>query len=80
MAMTSSVSPQRQEALRAMLLDTADLLKKNRASEVSEAAIEDFVALSWLEWNGGALRITTTGRNICNQLVAGMTKQQTGHL
>jgi len=26
------------------------------------------VALHWLEWNGGALRLTVTGTNMCEQM------------
>jgi len=31
--------------------------------------IADYVALDWLEWQGGGLRLTVTGRNVCNQVV-----------
>ena len=30
--------------------------------------IDDYVAMNWLEWNGGGLRLTTTGDNVCKQL------------
>jgi hypothetical protein len=32
-------------------------------------SISDYVALHWLEWNGGALRLTTR-RKVCDQLKA----------
>lgn len=57
----------RQEALRLELPFIADLLRARRASEISEAAIEDLVSLCWLEWFGGKLKLTQTGTNICQQ-------------
>lgn len=59
----------RREALRDGLPATIKLLEHRRAAEIADGYIEDYVALSWLEWHGGALRITTTGENICRQLV-----------
>ena len=63
----------RREALRVTLLATVDLLRRCRAAEVPEADIEDLVALNWLEWHGGSLRLTEVGENMCKQLAAGMT-------
>jgi len=63
----------RRDTLRDSLLATVDLLKRRRAAEISEGYIEDYVALNWLEWNGGGLRLTTTGQNICSQLTARLT-------
>lgn len=62
----------RREALRLALPGTADLLMRRRASEIAEGDIDDYVSLSWLEWNGGGLRLTTTGSNICRQLFDGV--------
>jgi len=45
----------------------ADLLHHRRAGEIDEAVIDDMVSLSWLEWLGGSLQLTTTGVNICRQ-------------
>ncbi len=59
----------RRELLRQALPETADLLKRRRASEIAEDYIDDYVALNWLEWNGGGLRLTATGDNVCRQLV-----------
>ncbi len=63
----------RREALKVTLPVTVDLLRRCRAAEVAEADIEDYVALNWLEWNGGSLRLTEVGENMCKQLAAGMT-------
>lgn len=60
----------RREALRDALLSTVDLLKRRRACDIEEGYIDDYVALHWLEWNGGGLRLTTTGENICRQLTS----------
>jgi hypothetical protein len=62
----------RRETLRLELLATVDSLQRRRADLVGEGLIEDYVALHWLEWNGGALRLTVTGTNICAQLRARM--------
>jgi hypothetical protein len=60
----------RREQLRLELLPTVDALNRRRADLVSEGFIEDYVALHWLEWNGGALRLTVTGVNMCEQMRA----------
>lgn len=62
----------RREQLRQQLLATVDSLHRRRADLVPEGFIADYVALGWLEWNGGALRTTLTGTNVCNQLRAGL--------
>ena len=59
---------------RAHLQDTlpavVGLLHRRRADLVGDALIGDYVALDWLEWNGGALRLTVVGENICAQVRA----------
>ena len=60
--------PLRQDALRDGLLDTVSLLKQHRAAEIVDGYIDHYVTLNWLEWNGGSLRLTVTGDNICKQL------------
>jgi hypothetical protein len=47
-----------------------DLLHRRRADLIGDGTISDYVALHWLEWNGGGLRLTATGRNVCDQLKA----------
>ena len=59
----------RREALRDGFLHTVDLLKQRRADQIGDGDIADYVALDWLEWNGGGLRVTTVGSNLCRQLV-----------
>ena len=65
---TSDTLALRHDSLRESLLATVDLLKRRRAAEIDASFIDDYVALNWLEWNGGGLRLTVTGENICRQL------------
>lgn len=58
----------RRESLRDGFLHTVDLLKQRRADQIGEGDIADYVTLDWLEWNGGGLRVTTVGSNLCRQL------------
>lgn len=60
----------RGEQLRLELLNTVDSMQRQRADLVSEGFIEDYVALHWLEWKGGALRLTVTGTNMCERMRA----------
>jgi hypothetical protein len=59
----------RREALRNDLLSTVDLLKRRQAACIADGYIDDYVALDWLEWYGGMLRLTKTGDNVCKQLI-----------
>ncbi|MDO9095584.1 MAG: hypothetical protein Q7U99_23450 [Rubrivivax sp.] len=58
----------RQEALRSALPATVNLLKQHRAADIAESDINDYVNMNWLEWNGGSLRLTVTGDNVCRQM------------
>ena len=67
------VAPRRPPVLRCgqlrnEFLATVDSLQHRRAHQISEGFIADYVALNWLEWNGGALRLTMTGTNMCQQM------------
>ena len=61
------LSTLRRDALRIELPHVANLLHHRRAGEIDAAVIDDLVELSWLEWLGGSLQLTTTGVNICRQ-------------
>jgi len=67
-ASSHTMPPLRRETLREALLATVDLLHRRRAAEIADDLIEDYVALNWLEWNGGSLRLTVTGKNVCSQM------------
>ncbi|WP_310460127.1 hypothetical protein [Sphaerotilus sp.] len=56
------------DVLRSALLPTVEFLSRRRADLIDTALIEDYVALNWMEWHGGSLRLTVTGRNVCAQL------------
>lgn len=60
----------RREQLRRELLGTVDSLDRHRADLIPEGFIEDYVALHWLEWSGGALRLTAIGKRMCEQMRA----------
>ena len=60
----------RHEVLRDALLSTVDLLARRRADQIDETFIDNYVALGWLEWHGGHLRLSTLGSNICAQMSA----------
>ena len=67
---TSARIPARRDALREALPTTVELLRRRRASDIAERDIDDYVALNWLEWTGGGLRLTAVGENVCKQLAA----------
>ncbi|MBF5003129.1 hypothetical protein [Diaphorobacter caeni] len=69
MNQVSSVPQARRETLRDVLPQVSQLLQKRRANEIDDAVIDDLVSLHWLEWVGGSLQLTTTGKNICRQLL-----------
>lgn len=58
----------RAEMLRAMLPHTLECLKARQAHLIGDDIIDDYVSLDWLEWAGGGLRLTETGRNLCNMV------------
>jgi hypothetical protein len=60
----------RRDHLQSTFPWSVDLLYLRRAAQIGDGMIEDYVALHWLEWYGGALRVTVTGQNICDQISA----------
>jgi len=54
--------------LRRAFARCADLLKHRRADLLQPATIAAYVELDWLAWNGGGLKLTTVGENICAQV------------
>lgn len=53
--------------LRGSLQDTVDALQQCRARDIPEGLIDDYVLLDWLTWEGGGLKLTTTGENVRRQ-------------
>lgn len=58
---------ERKERLRLALPAAAELLRTRQAGMIEAREIDEFVALNWLEWHGGTLRLTVTGANVCSQ-------------
>lgn len=58
----------RRDHLRDALIASIALLSRRRACEIPAGYIDDYVALNWLEWHGGSLRVTVVGENICRQI------------
>mgnify|MGYP003576351132 CR=1 FL=1 len=56
-----------RERLRQALPATVDLLNQRQADRIDDKDIDAYVKLNWLEWHGGGLRLTITGRNVCAQ-------------
>ena len=52
---------ERKERLRQALPAAVELLRTRQAGLIAAREIEEFVALNWLEWHGGTLRLTVTG-------------------
>ncbi len=43
-------------------VSAARLLQAGRAGEIDESELADFVALEWMAWHQGTLRMTALGR------------------
>lgn len=63
------LSRERVDELRAALPANVDLLHRRRAALVPEDHVDDYVALDWMKWDGGLLRLTPTGENIHRQVM-----------
>jgi hypothetical protein len=57
-----------RERLRQALPATVDHLRTHQAGRIEDSDIDAYVKLNWLEWHGGGLRLTITGRNVCAQV------------
>ncbi len=66
----------RKERLRLALPAAVELLRTRQAGLISATQIDDFVAMNWLEWQGGTLKLTVTGTNVCSQLRASATQSR----
>ena len=69
---------ERKERLRQALPAAAELLRSRQAGLFAAREIEEFVALNWLEWHGGTLRLTVTGSNVVSQSRAAQSTQARG--
>lgn len=62
-----------RERLRQALPATVDHLQNHQAGRIDDNDIDAYVKLNWLEWHGGGLRLTITGRNVCAQMAPSAT-------
>ena len=67
-SLTAASEAASRERLRQGLPATVDLLALRQADQIDDSDIDAYVKLNWLEWHGGGLRLTITGRNVCAQL------------
>jgi hypothetical protein len=51
-----------------------ELLRTRQAGLIAPREIDEFIALNWLEWHGGTLRLTVTGSNVVSQSRASSTQ------
>ena len=66
--LTQLLPRSRLNQLRGALSSSVAALHRRHAAEIPTGYIEDYVSLSWLEWDGGHLRLTVLGTNILQQL------------
>jgi len=57
------MTKERRADLRQGWLENIERLRRCHASEIPEDYIDDYLAMSWLQWNGGALKLTELGEN-----------------
>jgi hypothetical protein len=65
---------ERKERLRQALPAAVELLRSRQAGLIAPRQIDEFIALNWLEWHGGTLRLTVTGSNVVSQSRANSTQ------
>jgi len=58
----------RRGALREALPASVAMLGRRKACDIPAGYIDDYVALDWMEWHGGGLRLTIVGKNILQEL------------
>jgi hypothetical protein len=61
-----------REVLKSEFLGHVQLLKQRRCADIAEGYVDGYVALNWMEWNGGSLQLTVTGDNVRRQLMSGL--------
>jgi len=66
-AQRAADAAEQRERLRRALPATVELLQSRQADRIDDRDIDAYVSLNWLEWHGGGLRLTITGRNVCAQ-------------
>jgi len=59
-------------SLQQSLLATVDALARRRACDIPEQTIDQLVALRWLQWSGGSLRLTEAGETMVVKVQSAM--------
>jgi hypothetical protein len=57
-------------ALQQSLLTAVDALSRRRACDIPEDTIDRLVAVRWLQWSAGSLRLTAAGEAMVVQVQA----------
>ena len=73
---TSAAIAKINATLQESLLATVDALSRRRACDIPEQTIDRFVALRWLQWNGGSLRLTEAGEILVLKLQGALVTEQ----
>jgi len=60
--MTPRPAPVVTEQICNAFVTAADELLRRRAGLIAESDIDDFIALGWMDWDAGSLRITPLGQ------------------
>lgn len=60
--------PSERDVLRALLPVVAQHLRGRRVDLIPPRDIAQYLALEWIEWHGGSLRLTAVGLNVCEQV------------
>jgi len=47
---------------------------KRQADRIDSGDIDAYVQLDWLEWDGGRLRLTDTGRDVCAHAILNLAQ------
>ena len=70
----AKITPSLQESL----LATVDALTRRRACDIPEQTIDQLVALRWLQWSGGSLRLTEAGETMSVTVQSAMLLREAG--
>ena len=73
--MTATLA-QTSAAMHDALLSAVDALSRRRACDIPEQTIDRLVALRWLRWSGGSLRLTEAGEAMVVSLQASTLDDQ----
>ena len=63
-------------SLQDSLLAAVDALTRRRACDIPEQTIDELVALRWLEWRGGSLRLTEAGETMVVKVQSAMIMRE----